>query len=197
MYCLEKKNGNLDYTKRQILLVQESYKVLAPALFVLAAALLALNIANAVHNFMAVYLCVAVNAVGVGACVWILMQLVRGNGRQRHLFEQLREQTAVTGACEQGLCYETDTEGVLRGAQAVLVAENEQAYIVVPALPPYKHGLFTRYDFRGDFGRLTLPKQAFVRQEEDGKVQFVSGDVRFVFAFSAKKKEATKRDDHA
>lgn len=181
VYSLEKKDGSLDYPKRQILLVQENYKVFVPLLLVLVIGLSVLNIFNAVRDFMAVYICVLVNAVGVGAGIGILWMLVRDNRRQRNLFAQILEKTAVAGAFVRNMRYESDTDGILKGARDVCLYDTENAYVVVPNLPQYRHRLFTRYDFRGDFGRLILPKEEYDLAEEGSAFRFLSAHGEFVF----------------
>ena len=182
MYNLESKNRNSDYSKRQILTVQEKFKVFVPAFAVLAAGLLALNIANAVHNFMAVYVCVIVNLIGICAGCGLAVSLAKANKRQKNLFEQLAENAGTAAEQSRVLKYVSDTAGVLKRADKVRAAETESEYVISPVLPEYKHRLFTRYDFRTDFGKLTLPKSEFAVREEDGGVSFVSDDTEFKFA---------------
>ena len=180
MYSLEKRDSNLDYSKRQILLVQENYKVFVPILLLLAVGLLALNIANALHNFMAVYICVAVNLVGVGFCCYVLLTLIKGNIRQRNLFALLEEKTGLPENA-QALRYVSDTDDVLKQANIAWLCETESAYVLVPQLPKYKHLPFTRYDFREDFGRLTLPKGEYDVVKEGSSVCFISAQNEFKF----------------
>ena len=191
MYSLEQKDRHKDHAKRQILSVQESYKVFVPLGVLLLTGLLALDIANAVGDFMAVYINVLVNVVGIGVECWVIRLLIRGNIRQRHLFAQLEN-----GADENArvLRYVSDTDGVLRQADTVRIAETETAYIVLPQLQRYRHRLFTRYDFRNDFGRLTLPKAAYTAVEEGNGVRYVAADTQFVFA-AAGKGVAVKADE--
>ena len=178
MYSLEKKDGTLDYSKRQILLVQENYRIFVPLLSILFAALLALNVANAVHNFMAVYICVVVNLVGVGVGCGVVLSLIKGNARQRSLFELMENKFVVDCISERAAVYENDTDGVLKKADTVRICETETEYIVLPLLPRYRHALFTRYDFRSDFGRLTLPKAEYeeITDDENGLILFTSGN---------------------
>lgn len=182
MYSLEKKNSNSDYPKRQILLVQESFKVFVPVSAVLCLGLLALNIANIVCNFMAVYICVIINLIGVGIICGIVLSLVKGNIRQRNLFEQLEENIKSDNAEARILRYVSDTDGILKKASAVCITETDSDYIILPRLPEYKHKLFTRYDFRGDFGRLVLPKSEYAVTEEESGLRFVSANNEFEFA---------------
>ena len=182
MYSLEKKDGTLDYSKRQILLVQENYRIFVPLLSILFAALLALNIANAVHNFMAVYICVVVNLVGVGVGCGVVLLLIKGNARQRSLFELMENKFVVDCISERAATYESDSVGVLQKAGQVRICETETEYVVLPLLPKYKHALFTRYDFRSDFGRLRLPKDEYgEKTDEDGDLIFTSESDEFRF----------------
>lgn len=180
-YLLEKKDETLDYPKRQILLVQESYKVGLPFFAALCVALVALNIANAVTDFMRLYICVLIDIVGIGALVHVFLRLLRGNARQRNLFSQLREREEQYGRAAYEATYVKDTLGALSDAGRVRIYETEDAYTVLPVLPAYRHVPFTRYDFRGDFGRLTLAKAEWQLLCEQNELRILSGEDAFAF----------------
>ncbi len=183
MYILEKRDSNSDYGKRQILAVQEKFKVFVPALALLLSGLLALNIANVALDFMAVYVCVFIDAIGVGISIGLALSLIKGNTRQRNLFERIAEkaETAATGEESRILRYASDSDGILKRANTVRVTETENNYVILPLLPEYKHKLFTHYDFRGDFGRLILPKDEYTLLEEESNISFVSDKAEFKF----------------
>ncbi|MDE6397914.1 MAG: hypothetical protein K2L51_01180, partial [Clostridiales bacterium] len=127
------------------------------------------------------YICVLIDIVGIGALLYVLLRLVRGNARQRNLFAQLCEKQESAGNAIYEATYRQDTESVLSGAGRVRIYETAQAYTVLPALPSYRHVPFTRYDFRGDFGRLTLPKDQWQPVCEQGELRILSGEYAFVF----------------
>lgn len=179
-YEFQKKDGNSDYTKRQILLIQESYKLFLPLGAGLVSALLALNIANAIKNFMALYFILPINAVGLFVAVMIVLRLIRGNLRQQFLFEQLS--VKETGEKIFVADYVSDTNEVLKGAQRVSVYESDNAYTVLPQLNEYKPALFTEYDFKSDFGRLIFDKEQCGITLSGGELRLRSDGEEFVFA---------------
>ena len=181
MYSLEKKNSNYDYCKRQILAVQENFKVFVPLSALLLTGLLALDITNAFYNYMAVYVCVIVNIAGIAAACGITVSLIKQNRRQRNLFAQLSETADSGNVAVKVMKCVSDSSGVISRARLVRVSETEKAYIIMPQLSEYKHRLFTRYDFRGDFGRLILPKEEYAATEEENGLRFVSADCEFGF----------------
>lgn len=170
MYRLEKKDESADYTKRQILLVQEEYKIMLPALVLLVAALVALDAANIVHEFMALYVNVLVNIIGVCAALWLASKMLSDNRHQRELFEFLGVRQGIGSGELTRARYLGDTDGVLKGAGRVNIVETESAIVVTAALPGYRHVPFTSYDFSADFGRLVLPRSEFAAERCCGGV---------------------------
>lgn len=183
MYKFEKRDESSDYTKRQILLTQENFKVLLPAMVLLSIALIALNAANFAHEFMAIYINVLINVVGVAAVAMIAVRLSKENSRQRDLFEFLRQKRSAGAGEKIRARYLGDTDGILKGVRQVDITETESEFVMTAALPEYKHSPFTAYDFRGDFVRLVLPKSDYRKESAGGKIT-LSGEGR-AFEFAA------------
>ena len=186
MYELSKKNSNLDYAKKEILLIQENLKVFFPLLLILFAALAVINVTHAVFGYLPLYLFVVIDIIGIGTLVGLLIKSIGSKKRQKNLFEQLSDAISVEGAAYNSMSVvQSSVEAVCGGAR-VKVYDTPEAYVVLPDLPSYSGGLFTRYDFRGDFGRLTLAKSEYEKVESGSTVHFVSASGEFTFASVAK-----------
>ncbi len=194
-FILEEKDIKSDYSKRQIVYAQESVKLILPLFCVICAVLLVLDITDAVYDYLPVYLAVVINLAGLIAVFVFGRSLVKGNIRQRELFEGLKKLYSEEGAKEYSAEYESNDAGVTVNAKKVAVFESEDKIVVLPKLPEYEHRFFTRYDFTGDFGKMVFPKPEFSLNSVDGVLNIKSKNERFGFVNASESQEINLSDN--
>ena len=161
-----KAHHKAKFYMRQILVVQENFKLFTVLLGVFSLVMLPLDIANACTGGVALWLSVLLNVLwGCAVCGYVAYVLV-ASARKRAYFEKIGALAYGELTAPYRVFTVEEAPAPLRAGERIRLYDNGAHYtIVCDGLDAYNMQFWTRYDFRRDFGAIHLEKTDFTFRE--------------------------------
>lgn len=165
----EKAHGKTGYYKREILILQENFKLFSVLFGVLSLIMLPLDIADACTGSVTLWVVILLNVIWLACGIAFAVYVLRGAAKKCAYFKKIGELAYSALGTQYLRCTVCEDVFPLKKGERVRLYEQEERYVIVcDGLDTYGAEFWSRYDFRRDFGAVYLTKDAFHLSETDG-----------------------------
>ena len=166
------------FYKRQILILQENFKLFAVILGAYTLVMLPLNIANACTGGVALWLSVLLNVIWIGGIGAFIAYVLVGSRKKRAYFARIGELAYGALGGRFTSCTVAEAPAPLQAGERVRLYEDEDRYILVcDGLDRCGMEFWSKYNFKRDFGAVYLEKTGVAVREQADEVGFVGENI--------------------
>ncbi len=170
------------YYKRRILVIQENFKLFSVIAGVLSLIALPINLVNAAAGGISLGVSIAVNVIWLGFLAFYLTYLALGEIYKKKYFKIICETLYSFNNLIGDRCLVVNGENFIRNNELVKVYDERNNYVVVAyGLDEIGSGLWTKYDFKRDFGVLLLNKGEYTLENDGKTLTIFNEEKKFIF----------------
>ncbi len=170
------------YYKRRILVIQENFKLFSVIAGVLTLIVLPINVVNIATGGVSLGVNVAVNSIWLGFLAFYLTYLVLGEIYKKKYFKVIGKTLYSFDNLIGDRCLVVNGENFIKNNELVKVYDEQNDYVVVAyGIDQIGSRLWTKYDFKRDFGVMSLSKSEYVLEKDGSTLTVYNKEKKFIF----------------
>lgn len=178
----KKANGKADFYKKNILVIQENLKLFTVCFAAFSLIMIVLNIANACTGGVALWLVVLLNVLWLIAAALFTEYALVGSAKRKRYFEKISQIVYGGLPGEYTVLVAEDCGEMIPKGERVRLYEEDARYVVIcDGLCDHGAQFWTKYNFKRDFGRVTVEKACVQKEESEDKLVFGHEKIKICF----------------